>query len=527
VSRRSPLINPDMIKVMDLFFPYIEYPYEEIREKAENIRKKHFGDLSIKQIMEKNISFTKEYASDCKDFKDYLNQLTIFPINADDSELIGEFEKLNGVTINIFTLNQEAYSEDCTKKLHELWNARYITSKPARLIETEKHIDLMLIKKVDGYKYDEKLKASIPNYMNHYIMFLNSIELATDQRRKNVHTLQCIRCKKHFRGRTRESTKGLLHFHEKNEECIDRSITYNIPHDRELKYEHYYTAYCKDYVFICDLEAINKKIRDEKSEGYNREVDKNFTEVDEFDFKHNEKIAEHEVVSAMFIVIANDSKLNLNESHDLFGKTFMFKGRNSREVLREFMRGLKNVSDVLNRELEVNYSIDRIQLINQMDEIKTQTECFVCGKEFFGEKDVHLHHDHKREKNNIIGRACARCNLSMTEKRRSGIPVIFHNGSGYDWKFLMQELGSIIEESMDVVEDITLKRKFEQVDVLGLNSENFITFKWNNMWFIDSFKFQSASLSKLVNNLSKDDMKMIKRLFELHGLTPEQIEILR
>jgi len=35
VFRRSPLINPDMIKVMDLFFPYIEYPYEEIREKAQ------------------------------------------------------------------------------------------------------------------------------------------------------------------------------------------------------------------------------------------------------------------------------------------------------------------------------------------------------------------------------------------------------------------------------------------------------------------------------------------------------------
>ena len=64
-----------------------------------------------------------------------------------------------------------------------------------------------------------------------------------------------------------------------------------------------------------------------------------------------------------------------------------------------------------------------------------------------------------------------RCNISMTEKRRSGIPVIFHNGSNYDWKFLMQELGSIIEETMGEVEDITLKRKYEEVKVLGINSE--------------------------------------------------------
>src|SRR5690606_6633035 len=44
VSRRVPLVNPDMIKIMDLFFPYIDYPHEEIWEKAINIRKKHFGD---------------------------------------------------------------------------------------------------------------------------------------------------------------------------------------------------------------------------------------------------------------------------------------------------------------------------------------------------------------------------------------------------------------------------------------------------------------------------------------------------
>ena len=84
-------------------------------------------------------------------------------------------------------------------------------------------------------------------------MLIDSIELATDQRRKNVHTLQCIKCKKHFRGRTKESTKGMLYFHELNDECIDSYITYKIPHDREIKYKDYYTTYCKDYVIYVDL----------------------------------------------------------------------------------------------------------------------------------------------------------------------------------------------------------------------------------------------------------------------------------
>jgi len=188
------------------------------------------------------------------------------------------------------------------------------------------------------------------------------------------------------------------------------------------------------------------------------------------------------------------------------------------------MRILKETSDRLNKELEINYKIDMKQYLEMSDELKSQAGCFVCGREFVG-GNFHLHHDHKREGNNIIGKACNRCNLSMTEKRRSGIPVIFHNGSNYDWKFLMQELGSIIEESIDTEENHTLKREFEEVRLLGLNSEKYITFRWNNMWFLDSFKFQSASLSKLVKNLGKEDMEVIKHLFELHGLSHEQVDV--
>ena len=90
--------------------------------------------------------------------------------------------------------------------------------------------------------------------------------------------------------------------------------------------------------------------------------------------------------------------------------------------------------------------------------------------------------------------------MQMTEKRRAGIPVVFHNGSGYDWKFLMKELGSVIEEEekLSQIDDLTKKLSIENIDVLGVNSENYITFKWNNMWFIDSFKFMSSSLSSII-----------------------------
>ena len=52
------------------------------------------------------------------------------------------------------------------------------------------------------------------------------------------------------------------------------------------------------------------------------------------------------------------------------------------------------------------------QYLEMSDELKSQTRCFVCDREFPAGK-YHLHHDHKREGNNIIGKACERCNLSM------------------------------------------------------------------------------------------------------------------
>ena len=47
------------------------------------------------------------------------------------------------------------------------------------------------------------------------------------------------------------------------------------------------------------------------------------------------------------------------------------------------------------------------------------------------------------------------------------------------------------------------------------------------MWFIDSFKFMSDSLSKLVSNLTKEDMEVANKLYAINGITKkEQIDVL-
>ena len=121
----------------------------------------------------------------------------------------------------------------------------------------------------------------------------------------------------------------------------------------------------------------------------------------------------------------------------MLGKTFLFKGSNQQAVLRAFIKSLRETCDELNKEMDAYYGIDRKLTYKEQVELRKQTHCFVC-KERFNEKTAnvsgntiskHLHHDHKQEKSNVIAYACIRCNMQMTEKRRAGVPVIFHNGS--------------------------------------------------------------------------------------------------
>ena len=90
----------------------------------------------------------------------------------------------------------------------------------------------------------------------------------------------------------------------------------------------------------------------------------------------------------------------------------------------------------------------------------------------------------------------------MRYKVPKEIPIVFHNGSTYDYHFIINEL---VKE---------FKGNFE---CLGENTEKYITFsvpikkKIENkdleitckIKFIDSYRFMSSSLSKLLDNLSE------------------------
>ena len=130
-----------------------------------------------------------------------------------------------------------------------------------------------------------------------------------------------------------------------------------------------------------------------------------------------------------------------------------------------------------------------------------QKVCYICKKEFdTSDKKYHKVRDHCHYSGKYRGAAHNICNLRY--KMPKEIPIVFHNGSTYDYHFIIKELVKEFDGNFECLGENTekyltfsvpIKKKIENKDIE-------ITYK---IKFIDSYRFMAMSLSKLVDNLSK------------------------
>ena len=138
------------------------------------------------------------------------------------------------------------------------------------------------------------------------------------------------------------------------------------------------------------------------------------------------------------------------------------------------------------------------------DNYNKENICHICKKESNNDMTEQSSlepkvRDHCHFTGKYMGAAHNTCNLRY--KIPKNIPVIFHNGSTYDYHFIIKELACEFEGNFEC---------------LGENTEKYITFSGpikkrienKNMditykiKFIDSFRFMATLLSKLVDNLT-------------------------
>ena len=151
----------------------------------------------------------------------------------------------------------------------------------------------------------------------------------------------------------------------------------------------------------------------------------------------------------------------------------------------------------------INYEKKRIVPLTTKEEIcyNKQKICYICKKEFNNiDKKQQKVKDHCHYTGKYRGVAHNICNLKYKVPKE--IPAVFHNGSTYDYHFIIKELVKEFNGNFDCLGENTekyitfsvpLKKKIENKDIE-------INYK---IKFIDICRFMSSSLSKLVDNLSE------------------------
>ena len=127
-------------------------------------------------------------------------------------------------------------------------------------------------------------------------------------------------------------------------------------------------------------------------------------------------------------------------------------------------------------------------------------KCMYCKTQLPDEgKNRVIDHDHITGK--FRGAMHSSCNLKLRISPETiKIPVLFCNGSGYDFHHLMQEIAKVTDE---------------KIVPIANNSEQYITFSVGQLQFIDSLKFSLPGLAKMAENLRDEKKGQTK--------TPEQL----
>ena len=151
----------------------------------------------------------------------------------------------------------------------------------------------------------------------------------------------------------------------------------------------------------------------------------------------------------------------------------------------------------------VNYEKNEMIPLTNKKIHREQKVCYICKKGFSTDDDnkkyykVRHHCDYTGK---YRGAAHDICNLRYKAPNKK-IPAVFHNGSTYDYHFIIKELAEESEGQFECLGENTEKYITFSVPIKKeLDNGKAITYK---IKFIDGLRFMSSSLSSPADNLSK------------------------
>ena len=401
-----------------------------------------------------------------KDLKSKENTLNMegieYPVNI--KEDIKRFEKQNpDISISIL-----GYSKD--EKIYPLRR-----SKHAMKNKRKYNIVLLLIKDGDN---------------SHYCYVKNESALLSSQVNSHKGKLYfCLNCLNGF------DTPEKLDNHKEycNEE---ESVKINMPKpDTFIKFKNYLHSERAPFVIYADFESLLKPL-----DACEPDPNKSYTL----------KYQKHEPLSFVYYIKSFDESVYKSEK-----RIYIKENEEDPDLIDVFLNWLESdvkiISELGNEPMKITKE--------EQEQFNQASNCWICGQLLNLEDRVR---DHCHFTGRYRGAAHNRCNLKY--RKPNNISVFFHNLSGYDSHLFIKKLNNTMGN----------------IDCIPNNEENYISFsktiktgeyknkkgetkdKYFKIIFKDSLKFMASSLDALVNNLSEDDFKNLKKYF-----TPEEVKLLK
>lgn len=284
------------------------------------------------------------------------------------------------------------------------------------------------------------------------------------------------------------STKKALDNHKTR--CLSNKSCITTMPDEEnniLAFENHHFKSRLPVAIYADFEALNKQIHTTQPNPEN---------------SYTNKIYKQEPISYGMYIHSDYHNLYPCDYHSYIGE----------DCIEIFVRELMGAYEHISKKLDY-YKKSEAQLTYKQDkEFQEATHCYMCRKEFTGTGKRSKIREHNHLNGKYRGAACQSCNTKEGRDTKT-IPVFIHNGSGYDFHFLIQEI-------------IKYANKYQKVDILPKTKEEYISisigYQNRKLVFLDSYRFLSASLDNISKGLKDDDFKNMKKYF-----TEEEFEALK
>ena len=365
----------------------------------------------------------------------------------------------------------------------------------------EEKVYPLKVSKYTGCKHDIVLLLIKDGENSHYCLVKNISALLSTQINNNDHKRYfCLNCFNSFK------SLDSLDKHKEycyNNECVKIVMP---PPNTFLRFKNFRYSEKAPFAIYADFESLIKPI-------YNCDPDPNHS--------YTKKYQKHEPISFCYYIECFNNSLCKEILND----------NTKRKQLKSYIKTKPEDPDAIDvfikwLEDDVKYiaNIEPKKMILTKEEEKQfniASDCWICGEELENNNKVR---DHCHYTGRYRGAAHNICNLNYSKPK--GVPVFFHNLTGYDSHLFIKKLGSSNnKEDIKCIPNNEEKYiTFTKTIITGqyTNKKGEDKFKTFDIVFKDSLKFMSSSLGALVNNLPKNGFKNISKYY-----TPEQVELIK